>query len=104
MRLLRAHKVTSEAYLGAGPRGDTYAAPVEVRCFLDRGQDATATANSSVVQENSRIYARPQYASSLPPKSRVTLPDGTKAHVVKVVARDGGALLGAVAHVEVHLG
>lgn len=103
MRLLRAHKVTAEAYLGAGPRGDTYAAPVEVRCFLDRGQVVTATANTEAVEENSRLYVRPQHAAVLVPQSRVTLPDGTKARVSKVVARDGGALLGAVAHVEVHL-
>jgi hypothetical protein len=103
MRLLRAHKVFVETRLGSGPRGDTYAAPVEVRCFLDRGEVVTTTANTEVTEHASRIYARPKYAATLTPESRVTLPDGSKARISKAVQRDGGALLGAVAHVEVHL-
>lgn len=103
MRLLRAHKVTTEAYLGAGPRGDTYAEPVEVRCFLDREVDATSSANAAILQDVSRIYAAPKYASALTAKTRVTLPDGTRARVAKAIQHDGGGLLGAVAHVEVHL-
>ena len=103
MRLLKAHKVIVETYLGAGPRGDTYAAPVEVRCFLDRGEVVERTANAETTEHPSRIYARPGLASVLVPKSRVTLPDGDRARVAKALVRDGGALLRAAAHVEVTL-
>jgi hypothetical protein len=103
MRLLKAHKVTVETYLGAGPRGDTYAAPVEVRCFLDRGETVERTANAEVTESKSRILARLAFAPALVPKSRVTLPDGDRARVAKALVRDGGSLLGAVRHVEVTL-
>jgi hypothetical protein len=103
MRLLRAHKVIAEAHLGVTPRGESYAAPVEVRCFLDLGGVVMTTANTEVAEQQTRIYAAPKYAAALAPKSRVTLPDGTRAVVAKAVRRDGGGLLRAVAHVEVHL-
>jgi hypothetical protein len=103
MRLLKAHKVVVETYLGAGPRGDTYAAPVEVRCFLDRGATVERTANAETTEQTSRVLARLGFASALVPKSRVTLPDGERARVAKALIRDGGPLLGAVRHVEVTL-
>lgn len=89
--LLR-HKVTVEAKQGEGPYGETYAAPVTVKCFLEQKTRLVRSAEGDEVVSSSTVYCQLDALTKPPPKSRVTLPDGTVTKVILAHRNDGGGL------------
>jgi hypothetical protein len=100
--LLFVHEATVETFGGAGPSGDTYAAPVVVRGFLDDGLVRVQDAGGEQIIQKSVFYAALKDAAKFTPESRVTV-NGRPSQVTQVRKRAGGALFGAVEHVEVDL-
>jgi hypothetical protein len=103
------HTATVETFLGAGPRGDTYAPPVTVMGFLDDGVVLVQSgAGEQLVQKS--IFYGPltfthegvQYLSRdvFVAESQVTV-NGKVAQVSETHLRDG-ASLGLPDHIEVH--
>lgn len=86
--LLR-HIALVEPYLGAGPFGDTYGPPVEVRCFAeDKRRRVLSTTGTQVVSNTTVICP---LDTEIPPGSRVTV-NGRTAAVINTMRRDGGGL------------
>ena len=96
------HTVTVETFGGAGPSGDTYAAPVVVRGFLDDGLVRMMDSGGEQIIQKSVFYAALADAAKFTPESRVTV-NGRASQVTQVRKRAGGSLFGAVEHVEVDL-
>jgi hypothetical protein len=96
------HTASVETYTGATPTGDGYAAPVDVPGFLDDGLVRVQSSAGEQLVEQTHFYAEPQYAPLFVPESRVTV-NGRATQVTQVRRRDGGAMFGLVAHVEVEL-
>lgn len=96
------HKAQVETFLGAGSEGDTYAAAVEVPCFLDEGLVRVQTGAGEELVERSMLYAPLNKAAVLKPESRVSV-NGRFGQVSKVRYRNGGTLFGPVNHLEVDL-
>jgi hypothetical protein len=103
------HTATVETFTGAGPTGDTYAAPVSVKGFLDDGVVLVQSGAGEQLVQKSIFYAPltftvagVQYVSRdvFLPESQVTV-NGKVAQVSETHLRDGGSL-GLPDHIEVH--
>lgn len=83
------HAVTVEAYAGAGPYGDTYAAAVEVTsCHVEDKRRTVRAPDGTEVVSMSTVYA--PLATVAPARSRVTFADGRTTLVIAALRRDGG--------------
>ncbi|AZM46568.1 hypothetical protein DMB38_12765 [Streptomyces sp. WAC 06738] len=87
---LLQHTITVEAWLGEGPTGPRFAAPAEVRCFVDEQTRLVRSPNDDEVTSSSTAYCRPD--TECPAKSRVRLPTGRTTTVIAALRRDGGRL------------
>jgi len=95
------HTATVETFAGTGSYGDTYAAPVDVKGFLDDGVVLVRTGTSEQLEQKSIFYAALVDADKFVPDSRVTV-NGRVALVSTMRRRDGGSL-GLPDHIEVDL-
>jgi len=95
------HTASVETFAGAGSYGDTYAAPVDVKGFLDDGVVLVRTGTSEQLEQKSIFYAALSDADKFVPDSRVTV-NGRAAWVSAIRRRDGDAL-GLPSHIEVDL-
>lgn len=93
------HTATVETFTGAGATGDTYAAAVSVKGFLDDGVVRVQTSAGEQLVQKSIFYAALSDAAKFVPESRVTV-NGRASQVTTIRRRDGGAL-GLPDHVEV---
>ena len=95
------HTATVETFTGAGPTGDTYAAPVVVKGFLDDGVVLVQSSVGEQLVQKSIFYAALADADKFVPESRVAV-NGRDAQVSVTRRRDGGTL-GLPDHIEVDL-
>ena len=95
------HTAAVETFTGAGPTGDTYAASVDVKGFLDDGIVRVQTSAGEQLVQKSIFYAALTDAAKFVDESRVTV-NGRACQVTGVRRRDGGSL-GLPDHVEVDL-
>ena len=95
------HTATVETFTGAGPTGDTYAAPVAVKGFLDDGVVLVQSSVGEQLVQKSIFYAALSDADKFVPESRISV-NGRDAQVSTVRLRDGGTL-GLPDHCEVDL-
>lgn len=93
------HTASVETFLGAGPTGDTYAAAVAVKGFLDDGVVLVQSAAGEQLVQKTIFFAALSDADKFIPESRVTV-NGLAAQVSTVRRRDGGSL-GLPDHIEV---
>jgi len=93
------HTATVETFTGAGPTGDTYAAPVDVKGFLDDGVVLVQSSVGEQLVQKSIFYAALSDADKFVPESRVAV-NGRDAQVSVTRRRDGGTL-GLPDHIEV---
>ncbi len=100
--LFFVHTATVETFLGSGPQGDVYAAPVTVSGYLDDGIVRVQTASAEELVQKATFYAGIGDAGVFVPQSRVTV-NGRACQVTAVRRREAGALLAAAQHVEVDL-
>ncbi len=84
------HTVTVEAFEGGGGYGDEYADPVEVTCVVDAKRRQVRAPDGSQVLSSATVYAPP--GTVAPPRSLVTLPDGSATRVIEAIRRDGAGL------------
>jgi hypothetical protein len=96
------HTAAVETFTGAGPTGDTYAASVDVKGFLDDGVVLVRTSAGEQLVQKSIFYAALSDADKFVPESRITV-NGKSSQVSTVRRRDGGSL-GLPDHIEVDLG
>lgn len=97
---LLQHEITVEAWLGEGPDGPRFAAPVIVRCFLDAATRTVRASDGTQTTSSSTAYA--PLDTVAPALSRVTLPDGRQTTVIAALRRDGGAFP-VPSHLEIQL-
>ena len=95
------HTASVETFAGTGAYGDTYAAPVPVKGFLDDGVVLVRTGTSEQLVQKSIFYAALADADKFVPQSRVTV-NGRVTWVSAIRRRDGGSL-GLPDHIEVDL-
>lgn len=95
------HTASVETFLGAGPAGDTYAAPVVVQGFLDDGVVLVQSSIGEQLVQKSIFYAALADAGKFVSESKVTI-NGAETQVSAVRRRDGGTL-GLPDHIEVDL-
>jgi hypothetical protein len=86
--LLR-HTAVVEPYLGAGPFGDTYGPPVDVKCFAEDKRRRVLSTTGTRVVSNMTLICLP--GTDIPPGSRVTV-NGRSAAVINLADGDGGGL------------
>lgn len=98
------HTVQVETYLGPGPTGDLYDAPVNVVGLYDAGLSELKEPGGTELVERSSFYGNQEDASKFVPKSRVTYA-GRVSLVEQVFMHDGGTAdqFGAVSHMQVVL-
>ena len=96
------HSASVETYLGAGPRGDTYAAAVSVPGLLDDGLIRQQNAQGEQLVESTRFYTTLAYIDVVTVKSRVTV-NGHNGIVTRIRRREAGSMFAAVEHLEVEL-
>lgn len=96
------HTASVETFVGSGPNGDIYAAPVDVSGYLDDGLVRVQGATGEQLVQKSTFYADITDAATFTPESRVTV-NGRACQVSAVRRRDAGGLFAAIAHVEVDL-
>ena len=99
---LFVHTATVETFLGSGPTGDVYAAPVDVQGYLDDGIVRVQGSTSEQLVQKATFYAAVADAPKFALESRVTV-NGRACQVSALRVRDAGAQFGPVAHVEVDL-
>ena len=95
------HTATVETFTGAGPTGDTYAAPVVVKGFLDDGVVLVQSSVGEQLVQKAIFFAALSDAGKFVPESKVTI-NGAETQVSTVRRRDGGSL-GLPDHIEVDL-
>jgi len=95
------HTATVETFTGTGAGGDTYAAPRDVKGFLDDGIIRVQSSAGEQLEQKSIFYAALTDAANFVDESRVTV-NGRACQVTGVRRRDGGSL-GLPDHVEVDL-
>jgi hypothetical protein len=96
------HTAVVETFLGSGPTGDLYAAPVTVKGFLDDGIVRQVGSNGAEVQvAQTKFYCDLSSADLFKPESRVTV--NGRATQVNYVRRRDGAGLPLPSHCEVDL-
>jgi hypothetical protein len=88
---LLVHSVTIEPYTGTNSMGEpVYSTGVTVAAFVDdKRQLVRAATGEEVTSEATVIVAR---GAVCPVESRITLPSGRTARVIKAMDRDGGTL------------
>ena len=84
---------TVETYLGAGPTGDLYAAPVTVMGFLDDGVVREATDHGVQLVAQTKWYCALEDADTHTPGSRITV-NGRVVYVAKMRRRDASSFDG----------
>lgn len=86
----KMHTVTAEPLdgTGTGAFGDVFAAPVPLEGFLEYKRRTVRDENGDEVVSESTFYTDP--GPILPPRSRVTLPDGNVTRVIAAADLDGG--------------
>ena len=82
-----------ETFLGAGPNGDLYAAPVTVRGFLDDGVERDETGDTVQLVSRAKWYCALSDADKLPVDSRLTV-NGRVAYVRAMRRRDASGFHG----------
>lgn len=82
------HTVRIEPYLGPGAGGPVYGPAVAVACRINAGHRLVRRPESAEDTDDTVIYLAA--GVQCPLQSRVTLPDGSTATVMRVVARDAG--------------
>lgn len=82
--------VTIEAYAGSGPYGDTYAAAVQVSCWVDVKRKLVRAPDGSQVISESTVLV--PLDTTAPARSRVTLPDGQQTLVITAARREAAGL------------
>ena len=95
------HTATVETFTGTGAGGYTYAAPRDVKGFLDDGIIRVQSSAGEQLEQKSIFYAALSDAAVFVDESRVTV-NGRACQVTGVRRRDGGSL-GLPDHVEVDL-
>jgi len=95
------HTATVETFLGAGPTGDTYAAAVVLKGFLDDGVVLVRTSAGEQLVQKTIWFGPLSDAASFVPESRVTV-DGRASQVSAIRRRDSGSL-NLPDHIEVDL-
>ena len=95
------HTAIVETFTGAGPTGDTYAAAVTVKGFLDDGVVLVRTGAGEQLVQKSIWFGPLSDAGKFVPESRVTV-NGRANQVSAIRRRDGGSL-GLPSHIEVDL-
>ena len=85
------HTATVESFTGAGPTGDTYAAPVTLKGFLDDGVVLVRTSAGEQLVQKTIWFGPLSDAAAFVPESRVTI-DGRAAQVSAIRRRDGGSM------------
>lgn len=96
------HTATVETFLGAGPTGDTYAAPVAVKGFLDDGVVLVRSSAGEQLVQKSMFFSELANAAKFIPESKVTI-NGVASQVKAIRPRDGGSI-GLPDHIEIDLG
>jgi len=95
------HTATVETFTGAGPTGDTYAAPAAHKGFLDDGVVLVRTSAGEQLVQKTIWYGPLSDAASFVPESRVTV-NGRASQVSAVRSRNSGSI-GLPDHIEVDL-
>ena len=90
-----------ETFLGAGPNGDLYAAPVDVKGFLDDGVERDESGSTVQLVSRSKWYCALSDADKLPVDSCLVV-NGRTAYVRAVRRRDASAF-GGPSHTECDL-
>lgn len=94
------HTITVEPYQGSGSYGPVYGVPVSVAGFLEERTQLVRDPGGDEVTSSSVFYCR--RGVSVPPASRVTLPDGETTTVIAAYDRSAGRLP-LPEHLEVNL-
>lgn len=87
------HTVTVETFQGAGPAGDTFAAPATVTGFLEGKTQLVRNANGEQVVSSSTFYTATGNAALFTADSRLTPTGGRAARVIAVNTNDSGNLM-----------
>ncbi len=82
--------VTVEAYAGSGAYGDTYTAPAAVQGVVIAKRRLVRAPDGSQVVASTTVLVPLDTAA--PPRSRVTLPDGSTTLVITAARHDGHGL------------
>ena len=99
---LFVHTASVETFLGSGPTGDLYAAPVTVKGFLDDGVMRQVVSGGGEVQvAQTKFYCALSDASKFTPESRVTV-NSRVTQVNELHRRDADGF-GGPSHTEVDL-
>lgn len=59
--------VSVETYLGTGPYGDDFAAPVNVACYVTGSQNVTISGTTLVINADNIVYAATSTLPTVPP-------------------------------------
>lgn len=94
------HEAAVEPYLGSGPTGPRYGAPVTLSGLLDDGLMQTPESGGVQLVSKTTFYTALSNADVVPVNSRLTC-NGRSMVVTEVRRRDGGWLLGVASHLEV---
>lgn len=90
-----------ETFQGAGPEGDTYAAPVTVYGLLEDDSVLVQTSTGEQLTSVTKFYCSLSEAGRFVPESKVTV-NGVASQVSKVRRRDASGF-GGPSHLEVDL-
>ena len=99
---LLVHSVTVEPLTGRGPYGEQYGPPAEVAGFLSDVRQLVRNVHGDEVISESTFITTLDQAPVFPTDSKVTLPSGQVAYVIKASRHDDGGL-GAPSHLEVSI-
>ncbi|MEV0586323.1 hypothetical protein [Nonomuraea sp. NPDC050310] len=95
------HTITVQPYIGSGPGGRVFGAPVTYRAYVqDKRQLVRNAAGQEVVSEATAYVGDP--AANIPADSKVTVPAGRTALVITANRREG-ALHALRDHLEITL-
>lgn len=85
------HEATVSTYEGAGPFGETYAAPTPVPCFIDETRKFVRAADGREVVSEATITGPVEHGPLFAPESLVEV-RGRTATVITQAIRTGGDL------------
>lgn len=102
------HRAVVETLTGRGAYGDIYAAPVEIKCFIDSRRRLVRSLDGSEVISEATFLARLEHAERCSPESRIALHTETpglirKTKIISAAPRSDGSM-GAWQHLEVVTG
>lgn len=102
-RLMAAHTVTVEPYLGTSGKGQkTYGPPVDVQGYFDASASMVRNKDGEEVRSGATFYTLPANEALFLLDARVTA-GTTVSTVIKVNAFDTGGLLARLEHVAINL-